>query len=133
MSNIKIKAQSLPQRCEVCHQSDCFDAIAGHCTRCQGMVLQSTLKKLAEIQEAVLIAEELAEAREKNLLSSIKNMPRGLKIIFAILILILSYSLLSYFLGKESAISTIRIVITTLFVLLIAYLLPHLGKGSKIS
>ncbi len=133
MSNIKIKAQSLPQRCEVCHQSDCFDAITGHCTRCQGMALQSTLKKLAEIQEAVLIAEELAEAREKNLLSSLKSMPRGLKIIFAILILTLSYSLLSYLLGKESAISTIRTLTIILFSLLIAYLLPRLRGGRRVN
>ncbi len=31
---ISIKTTSLPQRCEICHQVDCFDASTNHCSRC---------------------------------------------------------------------------------------------------
>ncbi|MEW6735500.1 MAG: hypothetical protein AB1489_29685 [Acidobacteriota bacterium] len=31
---LKIRTESLPQRCEVCHQADCFDARNNCCTRC---------------------------------------------------------------------------------------------------
>ena len=34
MVQMKIKTESLPERCEVCHQSDQFDATANHCERC---------------------------------------------------------------------------------------------------
>lgn len=29
-----IKQEYLPQRCEVCHQVDCFDPLSGNCSRC---------------------------------------------------------------------------------------------------
>ncbi len=31
---MKIKAESLPTRCEICHQSDEFDPVSNHCQRC---------------------------------------------------------------------------------------------------
>lgn len=31
---MKIKAESLPKRCEICHQSDRFDPKTGFCARC---------------------------------------------------------------------------------------------------
>jgi hypothetical protein len=34
MEKIKIKAELPPQRCEICHQADCFDAIKNTCSRC---------------------------------------------------------------------------------------------------
>lgn len=34
MSEIKIHEQSLPTRCEICHQADAFDAITNTCARC---------------------------------------------------------------------------------------------------
>jgi uncharacterized protein (DUF983 family) len=34
MSELLIKAESLASRCEICHQSDCFDAVKNYCTRC---------------------------------------------------------------------------------------------------
>jgi hypothetical protein len=34
----RIKVVSLPARCEVCHQSDCFDPIKNHCSRCADIV-----------------------------------------------------------------------------------------------
>jgi hypothetical protein len=33
----KVKAESLPERCQVCHQSDCFDAKNNSCSRCQNL------------------------------------------------------------------------------------------------
>ncbi|MBL8148914.1 MAG: hypothetical protein JNN15_03180 [Blastocatellia bacterium] len=29
-----VKKEALPDRCEICHQSDCFDPQTGHCSRC---------------------------------------------------------------------------------------------------
>src|SRR5438552_18592404 len=34
MSEILIKTESLPERCEICHQSDCFNPNANYCSRC---------------------------------------------------------------------------------------------------
>jgi hypothetical protein len=34
MNRLHVKSESLPTRCEVCHQADCFDAATGKCTRC---------------------------------------------------------------------------------------------------
>lgn len=33
-----IHAQSPPRRCEICHQTDCFDPTTNHCARCSGVV-----------------------------------------------------------------------------------------------
>ena len=35
MSELQIKTEWLPERCEICHQADCFDAPANFCTRCE--------------------------------------------------------------------------------------------------
>lgn len=34
MAKLKIISQSLPTRCEICHQTDQFDAETGYCSRC---------------------------------------------------------------------------------------------------
>jgi hypothetical protein len=34
MNKMNIKSETLPQRCEICHQADCFDAQTNYCTRC---------------------------------------------------------------------------------------------------
>ena len=34
MPEIQLKVESLPQRCEICHQADCFDASTNYCSRC---------------------------------------------------------------------------------------------------
>jgi hypothetical protein len=34
MRNLTIKTETLAARCEVCHQSDCFDAENNYCARC---------------------------------------------------------------------------------------------------
>lgn len=54
MSEILIKKESLPARCETCHQNDEFDASTNYCQRCSG-------------QQKVII--NLAENKEENLLT----------------------------------------------------------------
>lgn len=34
MSSLKVRMESLPARCEICHQSDCFDPQINQCSRC---------------------------------------------------------------------------------------------------
>src|SRR5689334_5759393 len=34
MTELRIKTESLPERCEICHQTDCFDADRNFCSRC---------------------------------------------------------------------------------------------------
>jgi Zn-finger nucleic acid-binding protein len=43
MSKIKIKSQSLADRCEICHQTDCFDAEKNFCSRCQATDTQARI------------------------------------------------------------------------------------------
>lgn len=38
MSNWEIKRETLNQRCEICHQNDCFDAVNNICSRCTPVV-----------------------------------------------------------------------------------------------
>jgi hypothetical protein len=38
MNRLHVKSESLPTRCEVCHQADCFDAATGACSRCSDVV-----------------------------------------------------------------------------------------------
>lgn len=40
MQQIQINEQSLPKRCEVCHQSDYFDSATNYCSRCKISALQ---------------------------------------------------------------------------------------------
>src|SRR5688572_30401720 len=35
MSRLKVKVETYPSRCEICHQADLFDAQAGQCQRCR--------------------------------------------------------------------------------------------------
>ncbi len=39
--DIKLKKEGLPSRCEVCHQTDLFDAFNNFCQRCTNLVKQS--------------------------------------------------------------------------------------------
>jgi hypothetical protein len=39
MDKIKVKTESLPERCETCHQSDCFDPAQNYCSRCAGFIV----------------------------------------------------------------------------------------------
>jgi len=35
MSKVKVKREKLAERCEICHQKDCFDAGKNYCYRCE--------------------------------------------------------------------------------------------------
>jgi hypothetical protein len=55
MNKLKIKTETLAQRCEICHQADCFDPERNYCTRCAGVETEaaSSLSKSGEYIEAV--------------------------------------------------------------------------------
>lgn len=36
-TKLKVKTESLPERCEICHQSDLFDPQRNQCSRCSGI------------------------------------------------------------------------------------------------
>ena len=36
---MKVKEKKLAKRCEICHQTDCFDAMEEYCSRCNGLKL----------------------------------------------------------------------------------------------
>lgn len=38
MSEIIIHREGLAERCEICHQEDCFDAFRNFCSRCQAVI-----------------------------------------------------------------------------------------------
>ncbi|MBK7992884.1 MAG: hypothetical protein IPK14_05535 [Blastocatellia bacterium] len=46
MADLKIKTQSLPERCEICHKVDLFDPIANFCQRCNNITKPSKSQKL---------------------------------------------------------------------------------------
>jgi hypothetical protein len=43
MTEVKIKTEKLPNRCEICHQSDEFDALNNFCRRCSTLDKNLTL------------------------------------------------------------------------------------------
>src|SRR4051812_38156623 len=45
MVDLKIKKESLPYRCEICHQTDYFDPVTNNCIRCQGSIKDSLIAK----------------------------------------------------------------------------------------
>lgn len=40
MKELQIKVEYQPERCEVCHQSDCYDSSTNTCSRCSSSVIQ---------------------------------------------------------------------------------------------
>jgi hypothetical protein len=59
MSKLKVKAASLPARCDVCHQSDQFDRERGYCERCQHA---SYYRKREDQQLVWQVQEQTGEA-----------------------------------------------------------------------
>lgn len=45
MSLLKIKHESLPVRCEICHQTDLFDPLSNTCSRCAAIVPAATANR----------------------------------------------------------------------------------------
>lgn len=42
---LRIMREGLAARCEICHQRDCFDPIAGDCTRCRKLAARVKFQK----------------------------------------------------------------------------------------
>src|SRR5689334_5336740 len=40
MIKLDIKTASLPQRCEICHQNDCFSPATNFCSRCSSAITE---------------------------------------------------------------------------------------------
>ena len=72
---LQIKAESLPERCEVCHQTDCFDPVNNHCTRCAGVsvTVPSSLSNSGPYIEAVNQARQVKTGGTMALLCIITN------------------------------------------------------------
>lgn len=45
---MEVRSQSFPTRCEICHQSDCFDGSLNQCERCEALKAQSQHESLAQ-------------------------------------------------------------------------------------
>lgn len=51
---LKVKQEHRPTRCEVCHQSDCFDAKDNYCSRCDSIFqLDKNPKKSITISDQI--------------------------------------------------------------------------------
>lgn len=48
MANFTVKAESLPERCEICHQTDMFDPATGYCARCSFVPIPMPAPTLGE-------------------------------------------------------------------------------------
>lgn len=44
MANLKIKSESKPTRCDICHKSDLFDPLTNSCSRCFNLVIPTVNK-----------------------------------------------------------------------------------------
>jgi hypothetical protein len=60
MEKVKIRAEHLPERCDVCHRSDCFDRMAGHCSRCSDLICRD-LKSNVEDQASLTVFDRSPE------------------------------------------------------------------------
>ena len=50
MGDVLLKSESLPTRCDICHQSDLFDANNNYCSRCS--MIKITAKELSIINNS---------------------------------------------------------------------------------
>ncbi|HND21413.1 MAG TPA: hypothetical protein PLB18_18745 [Acidobacteriota bacterium] len=74
---MKIKHETAPQRCEICHQSDCFTPETGVCRRCQPVsqsiqtdrspALTSQAEANLEWQFLTLVEARLEERKQEQL------------------------------------------------------------------
>lgn len=60
VSKIKIKKETFPIRCEICHKGDCFDSQIQFCSRCSGLTteLTSFSQTLPEKQNAYFATKD---------------------------------------------------------------------------
>jgi hypothetical protein len=44
MKTLEIKKETLPNRCEICHKQDYFDAVNNYCNRCSNLPMKELVK-----------------------------------------------------------------------------------------
>src|SRR5690349_10984771 len=59
MIDIKLKVESLPERCEICHQSDYFDQLQNYCSRCSNnnirdVVIKESFRNIIKTNSLIL-------------------------------------------------------------------------------
>ena len=62
MSKIKVKSEKLAERCEICHQKDCFDASKNYCYRCEKtdkVEVNKTRKTVSRVKNLVLTLQRI--------------------------------------------------------------------------
>lgn len=73
MQDIHIKTEHLPNRCEICHQSDYFDPINNSCSRC--VKLQNTIESL--------------DPKNQSAIRNLENQPLTLKYAYPVYVFIM--------------------------------------------
>jgi hypothetical protein len=57
MADFQIKSESRPERCEICHQVDCFDTERNYCSRCAGVPVVKDETVVTRIAKAATITD----------------------------------------------------------------------------
>ncbi|MEW6732042.1 MAG: hypothetical protein AB1489_12010 [Acidobacteriota bacterium] len=52
-NKLKIRTESLPERCEICHQADCFDATTNHCSRCADITINTYQRSIISVHSSL--------------------------------------------------------------------------------
>jgi hypothetical protein len=52
-TELRVKTESLPERCEICHQSDLFDRQTNKCSRCSTFSNEALIKESITIKQPV--------------------------------------------------------------------------------
>src|SRR6185369_17901973 len=61
MAKLKVKVETFPDRCEICHKSDQFDPEKNYCSRCDGtttLVVQGRQRPKLYSSSEIEVAEE---------------------------------------------------------------------------
>jgi hypothetical protein len=66
---LKIKYESLPERCEICHKADLFDSQTGYCSRCAVLIENIKSQENRRVQN-IRYPYEIASVRFTSLLAS---------------------------------------------------------------
>jgi hypothetical protein len=93
VNKIEIKTESLPARCEICHQSDLFEPATEHCQRCYQVALAVKEELLAKIPAANAVDKREASQHDFNKIISSSAYNRLIEAILFVLPLLLAFSL----------------------------------------
>ncbi|MEW6732155.1 MAG: hypothetical protein AB1489_12575 [Acidobacteriota bacterium] len=86
--SLKVKVESLPVRCEVCHQADCFDAQSNHCSRCIEVSRLELLHHRIQATQGIFVGPVLRGFAWQNITT--RHYARVINISLAILIIIIA-------------------------------------------